>query len=148
MDVAYVSAMAALVGSVVGGLTAGGTTWLSQRAHVRARQLAHEAGLREDLYRDFIIAASRAYSDALLNSEPQIPKLVSLYAMISRMRIVSSPRTIESADRIMLTIVDTYFSPNCSVRELSDLARVGSAIDPLRGFSEVAREEMRPFMFR
>jgi hypothetical protein len=148
MDVAYVSAMAALVGSVVGGLTAGGTTWLSQRAHVRARQLAHEAGLREDLYRDFIIAASRAYSDALLNSEPQIPKLVSLYAMISRMRIVSSPRTIECADRIMLTIVDTYFSPNRSVRELSDLARVGSAIDPLRGFSEVARDEMRPFMFR
>jgi hypothetical protein len=148
MDVAYVSAMAALVGSVVGGLTAGGTTWLSQRAHVRARQLAHEAGLREDLYRDFIIAASRAYSDALLNSEPQIPKLVSLYAMISRMRIVSSPRTIECADRIMLTIVDTYFSPNRSVRELSDLARIGSAIDPLRGFSEVAREEMRPFMFR
>jgi hypothetical protein len=32
MDVAYLSAMAALVGSVVGGLTAGGTAWLSQRA--------------------------------------------------------------------------------------------------------------------
>jgi hypothetical protein len=148
MDVAYVSAMAALVGSVVGGLTAGGTTWLSQRAHVRARQLAHEAGLREDLYREFIIAASRAYSHALLNSEPQIPRLVSLYAMTSRMRIVSSPRTIECADKIMLTIVDTYFSPNRSVRELRDLARVGSAIDPLRDFSEVAREEMRLFVFR
>jgi hypothetical protein len=48
MDVAYVSAMAALVGSVVGGLTAGGTTWLSQRAHARAGQMAHEAGLREE----------------------------------------------------------------------------------------------------
>jgi hypothetical protein len=148
MDVAYVSAMAALVGSVVGGLTAGGTTRLSQRAHVRARQLAHEAGLRESLYREFIIAASRAYSHALLNSEPQIARLVSLYAMTSRMRIVSSPRTIECADKTMLTIVDTYFSPNRSVRELRDLARVGSAIDPLRDFSEVAREEMRLFMFR
>jgi hypothetical protein len=148
MDVAYVSAMAALVGSIVGGLTAGGTAWLSQRAHGQARQMAHEAGLREDLYRDFIIAASRAYSDALLNSEPQIPKLVSLYAMISRMRIVSMPRTVECADRIMLAIIDTYFSPNRSVRELRDLARVGSAIDPLRDFSEVAREEMRLFKRR
>jgi hypothetical protein len=63
--------------------------------------------------------------------------------MISRMRIVSSPRTIECADKIMLTIVDTYFSPNRSVRELRDLVRVGSGVDPLRDFSEVAREEMR-----
>ena len=148
MDVAYLSAMAALVGSVIGGLTAGGTAWLSQRAQARARQMAHEAGLREDLYRDFIIAASSAYSDALLNSEPQIANLVSLYAMTSRMRIVSSPRTIGCADKLMLTIVDTYFSPNRSVRELRDLARGGSAIDPLRDFSEVAREEIRLFKLR
>ena len=148
MDVAYLSAMAALVGSVIGGLTAGGTAWLSQRAQARARQMAHEAGLREDLYRDFIIAASSAYSDALLNSEPQIANLVSLYAMTSRMRIVSSPRTIGCADKLMLTIVDTYFSPNRSVRELRDLARGGSAIDPLRDFSEMAREEIRLFKLR
>jgi hypothetical protein len=148
MDVAYVSAMAALIGSVVGGLTSGGATWLSQRAQARAGQIAHEAGLREDLYRDFIVAASRAYSDALLNSEPQISELVSLYAMISRMRIVSLPHTIECADKIMLSIVDTYFSPNRSVRELRDLVRAGSGIDPLRDFSEVAREEMRLFQWR
>jgi hypothetical protein len=148
MDVAYVSAMAALVGSVVGGLTSSGTTWLSQRAQARAGQMAHEMELREDLYRDFIIAASKAYGDALLNSEPQIAELVSLYAMISRMRIVSLPHTIACADKIMLTIIDTYFSPNQSVRELRDLIRVGAGIDPLRDFSEVAREEMRLFKGR
>jgi hypothetical protein len=148
MDVAYVSAMAALVGSVVGGLTSSGTTWLSQRAQARAGQMAHEMELREDLYRDFIIAASKAYGDALLNSEPQIAELVSLHAMISRMRIVSLPRTIACADKIMLTIIDTYFSPNQSVRELRDLIKVGTGIDPLRDFSEVAREEMRLFKYR
>jgi hypothetical protein len=148
MDVAYVSAMAALVGSVVGGLTSTGTTWLSQRAQARAGQMAHEMELREDLYRDFIIAASKAYGDALLNSEPQLAELVSLHAMISRMRIVSLPRTIACADKIMLTIIDTYFSPNQSVRELRDLIKVGAGIDPLRDFSEVAREEMRLFKYR
>jgi hypothetical protein len=148
MDVAYVSAMAALVGSVVGGLTSSGTTWLSQRAQARAGQMAHEMELREDLYRDFIIAASKAYGDALLNSEPQLAELVSLHAMISRMRIVSLPRTIACADKIMLTIIDTYFSPNQSVRELRDLIKVGAGIDPLRDFSEVAREEMRLFKYR
>jgi hypothetical protein len=148
MDVAYVSAMAALVGSVVGGLTSSGTTWLSQRAQARAGQMAHEMELREDLYRDFIIAASKAYGDALLNSEPQIAELVSLHAMISRMRIVSLPGTIACADKIMLTIIDTYFSPNQSVRELRDLIKVGAGIDPLRDFSEVAREELRLFKYR
>ena len=148
MDVAYVSAMAALVGSVVGGLTSTGTTWLSQRAQARAGQMAHEMELREDLYRDFIIAASKAYGDALLNSEPQIAELVSLHAMISRMRIVSLPGTIACADKIMLTIIDTYFSPNQSVRELRDLIKVGAGIDPLRDFSEVAREELRLFKYR
>ena len=148
MDVAYVSAMAALVGSVVGGLTSSGTTWLSQRAQARAGQMAHEMELREDLYRDFIIAASKAYGDALLNSEPQLAELVSLHAMISRMRIVSLPGTIACADKIMLTIIDTYFSPNQSVRELRELIKVGAGIDPLRDFSEVAREEMRLFKYR
>ena len=148
MDVAYVSAMAALVGSVVGGLTSTGTTWLSQRAQARAGQMAHEMELREDLFRDFIIAASKAYGDALLNSEPQIAELVSLHAMISRMRIVSLPQTIACADKLMLTIIDTYFSPNQSVRELRDLIKVGAGIDPLRDFSEVAREEMRLFKYR
>ncbi|MGB9332936.1 MAG: hypothetical protein WCB10_19390 [Steroidobacteraceae bacterium] len=148
MDVAYVSAMAALVGSVVGGLTSSGTTWLSQRAQARAGHMAHEMELREDLYRDFIVAASKAYGDALLNSEPQIAELVSLHAMISRMRIVSLPHTIACADKVMLTIIDTYFSPNQSVRELRDLIKIGAGIDPLRDFSDVAREEMRLFKYR
>jgi hypothetical protein len=38
MNVAYVSAMAALVGSVVGGLTSGGGTWLSDQASVRSEE--------------------------------------------------------------------------------------------------------------
>jgi hypothetical protein len=143
MDMAYVSAMAALAGSVVGGLTSSGTTWLSQLAQVRAGEMAHERKLREDLYRDFIVEASTAYGDALLNSEPRIPDLVSLYAMINRMRILSLPHTIVCADKIMRTIIDTYFSPNHSVSELRDLIRDGAGIDPLREFSEVAREELR-----
>jgi serine/threonine protein phosphatase PrpC len=45
--------------------------------------MAHERKLREDLYRDFIVEASTAYGDARLNSEPRIPDLVSLYAMMT-----------------------------------------------------------------
>jgi hypothetical protein len=97
---------------------------------------------REDLYRDFITAASKAYGDALMSNDPQLPELVTLYAMISRMRILAAARTVACADKIMLTIIDTYFSPNRSVRELRDMIKAGAGIDPLREFSEAAREEV------
>ena len=142
MDVAYISALSALAGSVVGGLTSTGTTWLTKRAQARSAQLAQAFARREELYRDFIVAASKAYGEALLTSEPQISELVALYSMISRMRVLSTPRTIACADKLMLTIVDTYFTPNRSVRELRDLIKVGAGIDPLKDFSEAAREEV------
>jgi len=143
MDVGFISAVSALAGSAVGGLTSAATTWLSQREQLRAGQLAREITRREDLYRDFINAASKAYGDALMSSEPQLPELVALYAMISRMRVLSAANIIACADKIMLTIIDTYFSPNHSVRELRDLIKAGAGIDPLREFSEAAREEVR-----
>ena len=146
MDIAYISALAALAGSVVGGLTSALTTWLSQRAQARARLLAHEMSRRDDLYKDFIVAASKAYGDAVLSNEPQIQELVAIYAMISRMRILSSPTIVASADKIMRTTIDTYFAPNKTIRELHDeLVKSGSAFDPLKDFSEMAREELRAF---
>ena len=42
MDAAYISALAALAGSLVGGLTSRFTTWQGQRAQARAGQLAHD----------------------------------------------------------------------------------------------------------
>jgi hypothetical protein len=145
MDVAYISALSALTGSVVGGLTSTGMTWLTQRAQMRSGQLAHEFDRREDLFRDFIVAASKAYGDALVNNEPQLPALIALYSMISRMRVLAAPRTVASADKVMLTIIDAYFAPNHSVRELRDMIKSGAGIDPLKDFSEAAREEIGTF---
>jgi hypothetical protein len=143
MDVAYVSALSALAGSVVGGLTSGISTLMSQRAQARAGQLAHDMSRREELYKDFIVAASKAYGNAIVSNEPQIQDLVDLYAMISRMRVLSRPQTVACADRIMRTTIDTYFAPNKTMRELHDLIKSGTGIDPLKDFSDAAREELR-----
>jgi hypothetical protein len=145
MDVAYVSALSALAGSVVGGLTSGFTTWLSQRAQARAGLLAHSLSRREDLYRDFIVAASKAYGEAIISNEPQIPELIALYAMISRMRALSSPRIVACADKVMVTTIGTYFAPNKTIAELHELMKSGTALDPLKDFAEAAREELRSF---
>jgi hypothetical protein len=147
MTLAYISTLSVLAGSVIGGLTSTTTTWLTQRAHARSGLLANEIVRREDLYRDFIAAASKTYGDALVSNEPQVPELIALYSMISQMRVVSAPRIVASADRIIVTIIDTYFSPNRSVRELRDLIKVGDGIDPLKDFSAAAREEIGKFKF-
>jgi hypothetical protein len=144
MDVAYISALSALGGSVVGGLTSGFTTWLSQRSQARAGQLAHDKSQREELYKDFIVAASKAYGDAVVNNEPQIHDLLALYAMISRMRVLSFPRTVACAEKVVRATVDTYFAPNKTMRELHELMKSGEeGIDPLKDFSEAARAELR-----
>jgi hypothetical protein len=145
MDVAYISTLSALAGSFVGGLTSTGTTWLTQRAQTRAARVATALTRREDLYREFITVASKAYGDALVSSEAKLPDVVGLYSMISQMRIVSLPRTVARADNVMRTIIDTYYSPNLTTRELRDLIKGGASIDLLRDFAEAAREEIRLF---
>ena len=143
MDVAYVSALSALAGSVIGGFTSGLTTWLNQRSQSRAARIEHDVSRREDLIRDFIVAASKTYGDAIVNNEPQMQELVNLYAMVSRMRVLSMPRTVACADQVMSATIETYFSPNRTVRDLHELAKSGTGIDPLRELSEAARQELR-----
>ena len=84
-------------------------------------------------------------ADLVMSNEPQIQELVALYAMISRMRVMSLPRTVACADEIMRATIDTYFAPNKTIRELNELMKSGAGIDPLKSFSEAARDELRAF---
>jgi hypothetical protein len=142
MDVAYASALSALGGSVVGGLISGISTWASQRVQAKSVLLSQDKSRREDLYRDFIVTASKVYADALMHDEPQIPDIVTLYALISRMRILSSARITACAERVALTAEDAYFLPNKTIQELHEMVKRHS-IDPLKEFSEAARDELQ-----
>ena len=143
MDGATISALAALTGSVVGGLTALGTSWLTQQAQARLRENAEDRTAREALYRDFIVEASRLLGDAWVNDKPEMSNLIGLYAMVSRMRVRSSPRVIEIAGKVALTVVETYFAPNRTLREVHDMLE-SERMDPLRESSQACREELRP----
>ena len=145
MDVAYISALSALAGSIVGGLTSGITTWMNLRSQARAGRLAEQLVRRQELFKDFILAASKAYGEALFTNEPKIQDVIALYAMVSRMRILCSPETTACADKVMRATIDTYFAPNKTVRELDEIVQSGTAVDPLKEFSEAAREELETF---
>ena len=78
MDPAYLSALAALAGSAIGGLTSVVASWLTQYAQVRAQQFTRDRTGREDLYKDFIEEASKLYADAYEHDQVEMSKLVKL----------------------------------------------------------------------
>jgi hypothetical protein len=149
VDVSIISALAALTGAAVGGLTSGIATWLNHRSQVRVEWILHEKSRRQTLYRDFIEEASKCYIDALQHDEADIPGLVGLYAKLSAMRALSSKPVIQRAEYVARKIMDTYLEPDKSFVELREMA-IDGTIDLLRGFSDACHdefEEMRPVQF-
>jgi hypothetical protein len=113
--VACISALSALAGSVIGGLTSGMTSWLNQRSLAKAGQLSHELSRRRDHYNDFIVVASKAYAEVLVVNEPKIEELIALHAMISRMRATSSLNIVACAERLVLATTGADIEPGRTV---------------------------------
>ena len=140
MDPSVITALSALGGATIGGLASGLATWLSQRSQAKAQWRSQIQLRRQDTYRVFIDQASKLYIEALQNDRPDVSALMTLYAQVSRMRVLSSTSVIESADQIVKKIIATYLEPNKTVPELTKMATSG-LIDPLREFSETVRAE-------
>ena len=107
MNAGYISAFAALAGSLIGGLTTFAAAWVTQRQQANVQWLLQEKTRRQELYQQFIEEASKLYVDALIHDQAEIPTLVSLYASINKMRVVSNPGIAERADKVVRIIVDT-----------------------------------------
>ena len=147
MEASVISALAALAGTAVGGLTSVAANWLTHRNQIRAQSLQHEKNRRQILYRDFIEEASKCYIDALQHDEANVPGLVGLYAKLSRMRVLSSKPVVDTAESITRKILDAYLEPDKSFAELRDMAKNGT-IDLLREFSTACREEFEDMQAR
>lgn len=115
--------------------------WVTQRQQANVQWLLQERTRRQELYQQFIEEASKSYVDALIHDETALAPLVSLYALINKMRIISQPRIAERADNFVRMIVDTYALPNKTLLELRDMIDSG-ALDPLGDFSELCRDEL------
>jgi hypothetical protein len=142
MDSASISALAALSGSAVGGLTSLVATWLSQNAQARAQVLVEHRTRRQQLYQTFIEEASRLYAQALTSDQAEIGDIVGLYAMVARMRVLSAPVVVRHAEAVVGAIIDTVFEP---AKTLSDLREIidSKRIDPFRDFADACRNDLR-----
>lgn len=142
MDNAYVSAIAALSGSTIGGLTSLLSAWLTQRRQDKAALRSQDRSRRRELYGQFIDEASKLYGDALVHNQAEVASLVGVYSLISQMRILSTPLVVMKAEEVVRSVVETYFGPNKGMPELRGLIE-SHALDPLRAFSDECRKELR-----
>jgi hypothetical protein len=140
VDASLISGAAALAGAATGGVMSLLASLLANRRQARAQWLAQDRSGRETLYKEFIEDASRCYVDALQHDKPDIPLLVTLYAKTNRMRVISSPQVVESAELVMRRIIDTYFEPDRTFTQLRSMVTNGS-LDIIRNFSEKSRAE-------
>ena len=140
MDASIITALAALTGAAVCGLTRALANWLSHRGQLRAQWILHEKTRRQTLYGDFIEEAAKCYIDALQHDEADVPGLVGLYAKLSSMRAVSSKAVVQRADDVVRKILDTYLEPDKNFVELRQRV-IDGTIDLLKSFSAVCRDE-------
>jgi hypothetical protein len=146
VDTAYISAIAALSGSVIGGLTSLGASWVSHNAQARTQLLLTDKSRRQELYGAFIDEASKLYGDALISNSSdnvEISKFIGLYEMLSRMRILSSQAVIENAEQTIEMIAKIYAEPPKTWRDIYASGNGFRELDILRRFSETCREDLR-----
>lgn len=142
MNPIYITAIAALTGSAIGGLTSLLASWLTQHTQFRTQRFAQELSKREELYRNFIEEASRWYVDAYQHDNAEISNLVSLYALVSRMRILSASNIVVAAEKVVRIIIETYLAPNKTFRDIAQTLNNIAMMDPLQEFSSACREEL------
>jgi hypothetical protein len=141
MDTAYISALAALAGTAIGGFTSFATSWMTQQAQSRAQRAAAERDKREVLFGRFLDEAARLYADALQNKRDDASAMIGIYGLVNRIRLISSQR-VERADSVAQIIMQAYLAQNMSLEEVRS-TWIDQHIDPLRDFSEACREELQ-----
>jgi hypothetical protein len=139
---ATISALAALAGAIIGGLTSFATSWFTQQAQIRNAGREARTAKLEALYNEYISLAAGLYADALTHQMEELSKMVPLYALGSRMRLVSTRAVTDAAIRIDDAILQTYMGPNRSLHEARQLVQEGEIKTLLIAFSEACRKDL------
>jgi|SRR5579871_1606016 len=140
LDPASISALAAIFGSLTGGLASSVSTWITQRHQDRRDILAKRLSHREQLYSDFISESAHAMADAVQHSSYDPNKLSPTYALLSRIRLSSPKRVLASAEQVVQQILRMYSEPLRTPGALHPRAAIGK--DPLCEFSNICRAEL------
>ena len=142
MEPAILGALSAILGSAVGGSATMATAWLTQRTQGRREHTEAEIRKREGLYVEFINEGSKRMLEAFEHQLKGYDQLFTLYSIMNRIRLRSSEEVLTAADRACNQIIEQFFKPNLSDEQMRELVLTRTD-DPLKGFSEACRRELR-----
>lgn len=147
MDAPGLSAVSAVVGSIIGLSASVATSWVSQRTQSRRQAIGAEIKKREALYAEFITECSRLAIDALDHSLENPDKILNLYALQNRIRLCASENVVAATEQVIAWIGQQYMKENLAPGELRQLVLTAfhdpqKRNDPLKPFSETCRHEL------
>jgi hypothetical protein len=142
MDSALMTAIAAGLGSMAGASATIVTTFLTQRTQTVRANTEWQLRVRESLYSEFITEASRVSVDALVHSLDQPEQLVTLYGILSRIRLIAGADVLSKAENCCRRIVKLYKEPNLTSDQIRS-AFESKELDPLKEFSAACRAELQ-----
>jgi hypothetical protein len=146
MDGGVTGALAAVTGALVGGLASLTSTWVSQRSQLRREFLQRDIAKRETTYSEFIERASKLYvasaTHGINDDDAEVPGVVSLYAVLSRIQLFASDQVITEAEKVIDRIINQYGAVNISAEQLR-ISVAEKRDDPLKAFSLICRRELQ-----
>ncbi len=144
MEANLITALAGVLGSISGASGAIATTWISQKSQTIRERAKSETRKREILYGDFITEASQRLADAFDHSLDKPETLVKLYAILGRIRLVSSAAVLTAAEESCDRIIDLYAKPNRPMAEIFTTLRSGE-LEVFKHFSAACRVELQKY---
>jgi hypothetical protein len=147
MDSNLVTALAAVGGALIGGVTSLATTVLAQRLQGRRERLSRELDKREALYSEFNQLASELMLESLDRQLDEPAKLVTLMAMIGRIRLIATDSVLAAAEFVLRELLASYQKPPAPPAE-AILSNLDALTAPLIGFTQACRLEREAMLRR
>jgi len=140
----------ALIASVIGGLICLLGIWIlvlwnERRVRQRRTLFSQKLKARESLYEEFVNASAKLMRDFLEDEMVAADTLVSVIAIINRIRVTASMPVLKAAESALRVITTDYMeneilSLDEKVTHLRERALRGA--DPLSDFSRACRDEL------
>lgn len=144
IDSTFLTATAAVFGSLVGAAASVVTTWIAHRTQNDRAHAEWKLREREAIYKQFITEASRLSVDALTHSLERPDQILTLYGVLGCIRLMSGDEVVREGEACCRRIIELFGRPNLTTDQLR-AAVAGDRVhelDPLKEFSNACRNEL------
>jgi len=117
-----------------------GATFISQHLQARRERVSLDLSRRHELYGQLIEEAMPLFVDAIGRTQLDPAKVLRLYSVVARIRLVSSSEVLRGAENVVADVIKSYASP---IRDVNVVIQndVEKHLDPLHAFTAACRRE-------